>query len=43
VITSVALITLLSTGLVIWGRRKLRRPRARRDTPRAAASLGKAA
>jgi uncharacterized iron-regulated membrane protein len=43
VITSVALITLLSTGLVIWGRRKLRRPRARRDAPRTTASLGKAA
>ncbi|WP_063684556.1 PepSY-associated TM helix domain-containing protein [Bradyrhizobium stylosanthis] len=29
VITSVALLTLLTTGLLIWGRRKLRKPRPR--------------
>ena len=29
VITSIALLTLLSTGLLIWARRKLRKPRAR--------------
>ena len=29
VITSIALLTLLSTGLLIWARRKLRKPRRR--------------
>jgi len=29
IVTSIALLTLLSTGLVIWARRKLRKPRAR--------------
>lgn len=29
VVTSVALLTLLSTGLLIWARRKLRKPRSR--------------
>ncbi|HEV2157550.1 PepSY domain-containing protein [Bradyrhizobium sp.] len=31
VITSIALLTLLSTGLLIWARRKLRKPRRRAD------------
>jgi uncharacterized iron-regulated membrane protein len=31
VAVSVALLTLLPTGLLIWARRKLRKPRARRD------------
>ncbi len=43
VITSVALLTLLSTGLLIWARRRLRRPKARRDEPRRSAALSTAA
>lgn len=31
VVTSIALLTLLSTGLLIWARRKLRKPRSRAD------------
>ncbi|WP_027551663.1 PepSY-associated TM helix domain-containing protein [Bradyrhizobium sp. Cp5.3] len=31
VVISIALLTLLSTGLVIWARRKLRKPRSRRS------------
>jgi uncharacterized iron-regulated membrane protein len=29
IVTSIALLTLLSTGLLIWARRKLRKPRRR--------------
>jgi hypothetical protein len=43
VITSLALLTLLSTGLLIWARRRLRRPRARIERQSGTASLGKAA
>jgi len=42
VITSVALLTLLSTGLLIWARRKLRKPRRRVDRPADAAVAGAA-
>lgn len=42
VVTSIALLTLLSTGLLIWARRKLRRPGARRQAPDGAASLSPA-
>ncbi|MBR0847478.1 PepSY domain-containing protein [Bradyrhizobium diazoefficiens] len=38
VATSIALLTLLSTGLLIWARRKLRKPRSRNR--HAAAALG---
>lgn len=34
VVTSLVLLGLLATGLLIWGRRKLRRPQARRRDPR---------
>jgi len=30
VVTSIVLLGLLSTGLLLWGRRKLRRPQRRR-------------
>lgn len=36
VVTSIALVTLLSTGLLIWARRKLRKPRSRADRQTAA-------
>ncbi|UCF54402.1 MAG: PepSY domain-containing protein [Bradyrhizobium sp.] len=42
VVTSLALLTLLSTGLLIWARRKLRKPRSRADG-RADTSVAKAA
>lgn len=41
-VTSIALLTLLSTGLLIWARRKLRKPRSRTDG-RADATVAKAA
>jgi uncharacterized iron-regulated membrane protein len=41
-VTSIALLTLLSTGLLIWARRKLRKPRSRTDG-RAHAAVAKAA
>ncbi|OKO81518.1 PepSY-associated TM helix domain-containing protein [Bradyrhizobium sp. AS23.2] len=37
VVTSIALLTLLSTGLLIWARRKLRKPRSRPDRQTGAA------
>ena len=42
VVTSVALLTLLSTGLLIWARRKLRKRRSRTDM-RADTAIAKAA
>lgn len=42
VVTSLALLTLLSTGLLIWARRKLRKPRSRTDR-RADTAVAKAA
>lgn len=41
-VTSVALLTLLATGLLIWARRKFRKPRSRRERP-AEATAAKAA
>ena len=41
-IASVSLLALLSTGLLIWARRKLRRPRARRQAQLDAAALNTA-
>jgi uncharacterized iron-regulated membrane protein len=43
VITSIALLGLLTTGLLIWARRKLRRRQPRGEGQRGAASLGTAA
>lgn len=40
VITSIALLTLLSTGLLIWARRKLRKPSRRADRRADAAVVG---
>ena len=40
VITSIALLTLLSTGLLIWARRKLRKPSRRADRQADAAVVG---
>jgi uncharacterized iron-regulated membrane protein len=40
VVTSIALSTLLSTGLLIWGRRKLRKPRSRTGRQADAAMAG---
>lgn len=40
VVTSIALLTLLSTGLLIWARRTLRKPRPRADRPAGAAIAG---
>ncbi|MBR0722784.1 PepSY-associated TM helix domain-containing protein [Bradyrhizobium manausense] len=42
VLISIALMTLLSTGLLIWARRKLRKPRSRADR-RADTSIARAA
>jgi hypothetical protein len=42
VITSIALLALLGTGLLIWARRKLRRRQPRRKEPRGATSLSPA-
>ncbi len=42
IVTSIALMTLLSTGLLIWARRKPRKPRARADR-QAQATIVKAA
>jgi uncharacterized iron-regulated membrane protein len=42
IVTSIALLTLLSTGLLIWARRKLRKPRSRSDR-QANASIARAA
>ncbi|MBB4380920.1 PepSY-associated TM region [Bradyrhizobium sp. Rc3b] len=40
VVTSIALLTLLSTGLLIWARRKLRKRRPRSDRQAGAAVVG---
>lgn len=40
VVTSIALLTLLSTGLLIWARRTLRKPRPRAGRPADAAIAG---
>ncbi|RXH22133.1 peptidase [Bradyrhizobium nanningense] len=40
VVTSIALLTLLSTGLLIWARRTLRKRRPRADGPAGAAVVG---
>ncbi len=40
VVTSIALLTLLSTGLLIWARRKLRKPRSRPNRQADAAVVG---
>ncbi|MBR0857501.1 PepSY-associated TM helix domain-containing protein [Bradyrhizobium liaoningense] len=40
VVTSIALLTLLSTGLLIWVRRRLRKPRPRSDRQAATALAG---
>ena len=40
VVTSIALLTLLSTGLLIWARRTLRKPRPRAGRPADAAIVG---
>ena len=40
VVTSIALLTLLSTGLLIWARRKFRKPLAGRDRQAEAAVVG---
>ncbi|SFH95790.1 PepSY domain-containing protein [Bradyrhizobium sp. cf659] len=42
VVTSIALLTLLSTGLLIWARRKLRKPRSR-SNKQLGATVAKAA
>lgn len=42
VVTSIALLTLLSTGVLIWARRKLRRRSTRGEDPRGT-TLGAAA
>jgi uncharacterized iron-regulated membrane protein len=43
IITSLALLGLLSTGLLLWTRRKLRRPQGRRSETRRTDSVGPAA
>lgn len=43
VLTSLALLGLLSTGLLLWTRRKLRRPQRRGNEPRRSNSVGSAA
>ena len=43
IVTSLALLGLLSTGLLLWTRRQLRRPQGRRSETRHADSVGRAA
>jgi len=40
IVTSIALLTLLSTGLLIWARRKLRKPRSRPERQAGPAVVG---
>ncbi len=43
IVTSLALLGLLSTGLLLWARRQLRRPQGRRSETRRTGSVGPAA